>query len=173
METLYDEFLAINKKLAERFQVVPTLFGSLGLQVRLRLESEKHASVDLNPDDIDILLPKQVMEERWDELFSLMENAGFTLVDLREHCFGRNDTRISFAAFDLDEFASIKSDDVPIVADAGTSFRLLTLRQYLSVYEIFIGFEHRKGKRGKDNAKIDLIRQALECDTRRNKNEQV
>lgn len=46
--TLYDEFISIAKSLNEKLDIVPVLYGSLGL--------EKATGVNFSPQDIDILV---------------------------------------------------------------------------------------------------------------------
>ncbi|MDR2360390.1 MAG: endonuclease III domain-containing protein [Oscillospiraceae bacterium] len=154
MTELYGEFVAICGKLTEKFNITPLLFGSLGLQRRLNL--------DLHPDDIDVLLPEKIMTERWQELLELAEQSGWALIDLREHCFEKNGARIAFAANDLKEYAGINTSETDTISDSGAEYQLLTLPQYLSVYEKSLTDDYRQGKKqGKDREKISLIRKAL------------
>jgi hypothetical protein len=150
----YTAFLEISKKLYEKFQVKPVLFGSLGLGIRL--------DIDLKPDDIDILLPPVFLEDKWETLIELMGNEGYSLFDLRERSFLRNGSLVSFASCDLDQALNIPIDEIPIMTDSGISYKLLTLAQYLAVYEHFLASDYRKNEKGsKDAEKIALIRQAL------------
>ena len=47
--TLYDEFIEIAKNLNAELNIIPVLYGSLGL--------EKVTGVEFSPQDIDILVP--------------------------------------------------------------------------------------------------------------------
>ena len=64
----YSEFLHIAKSINVQFNVLPLLFGSLGLERRL--------NVDLHADDIDILLPEYYLRDGWQALKRLLEELG-------------------------------------------------------------------------------------------------
>ncbi len=64
----YHEFLKIAAMLNKKLGCTPLLFGSLGLSRRL--------DADLLPDDIDVLLPREFLTDRWTELTALMHALG-------------------------------------------------------------------------------------------------
>jgi hypothetical protein len=117
--------------------------------------------MDLDPEDVDILMPRMFFQEKWERLLELMAKEGYTLFDLREHSFLRNGSIVAFAAYDLDELINISLEEVPIVSDSGINYKLLTLTQYLAVYERFMKDGYRKNTKGRQDAeKIALIKQA-------------
>ena len=65
------EFIHIARLMNKQLNIVPLLFGSLGLEQRL--------SRDLNADDIDVLIPGIFLNERWGSIVTLMNDAGYTL----------------------------------------------------------------------------------------------
>ncbi len=74
-----EKFLHIAKYLDEKLNVVPLLFGSLGLEQRL--------GTDLNADDIDLLIPEIFLYDRWGSIVRIMEENGYSIYDAHEHAF--------------------------------------------------------------------------------------
>ena len=66
---LYDEFIIIAKSLNKELDIIPVLYGSLGL--------EKVTGVKFSPQDIDILVPLTYLEEKWSLLKSAIEHLGY------------------------------------------------------------------------------------------------
>lgn len=153
---MYTHFLQIAGLLGEQLSVYPLLYGSLGLEKRL--------SVDLNADDIDVLIPEKYITSEWNKLISVMNTAGYRLVDEHEHEFTDGDVTVAYAALEsLTPFAGIDRSSIPVVRDGEISFLLLDLPDYLKVYEASSNDGYRKNVKNKqDNVKISLIRQALE-----------
>ncbi|WP_213167748.1 hypothetical protein [Alkalicella caledoniensis] len=89
MRKLYNEFLSIATELNKRFDIVPVLYGSLGLQVV--------TGVEFHPQDIDILVPKEYVAEKWELLLEVIEEMGYTLIDLNEHEFEKDGIKAAFA----------------------------------------------------------------------------
>ncbi len=80
-----EKFLHIAKYLDKKLNVVPLLFGSLGLEQRL--------GTYLNADDIDVLIPEIFLYDRWDSIVRIMEENGYALYDAHEHAFEENGVR--------------------------------------------------------------------------------
>lgn len=148
---LFETFLFVAKRLNIDFRIKPLLYGSLGL--------ERVTKIYLNPKDIDILIPQQLIEDRWEDLKSLMNELGYVLVDLREHQFSNHDVNIAFAKIEeLKEFAGIEVDDIQSIIENETEYKLLNLNQYLLVYRKSSIDGYRKVKKNnKDYEKIKLI----------------
>ncbi len=151
----YLEFLHIARKLNDRLQVTPLLFGSLGLEKRL--------NVSLNADDIDVLIPERFIKEEWSKLMALMEDEGYCLIDHEEHEFEKNDVHIAFADIEgLEPFAGVHISDIPVITESGTRYYLLELEEYLKVYTASSKDGYRKDVKNKqDQAKIDLIENTI------------
>ena len=151
----YNEFLKIANVLNTRLACTPLLFGSLGLSQRL--------GTDLYPDDIDILLPREFLTDRWTELVALMHSLGYGLYDLHEHAFERQGLSAAFAELDgLADFAGVNPAEIPTITDGVIRYRLLTLADYRKVYEASSKDGYRRDKKMKnDQAKLDLIDAAL------------
>lgn len=81
---LYEEFICISGLLNQQLDIVPVLYGSLGLG--------KVTNIDFSPQDIDILVPLTYLEEKWEFLQHTMEQLGYRMVNLQEHEFIKNDT---------------------------------------------------------------------------------
>ena len=91
--------------LADKFDIVPLLYGSLGLE---------YLTGDiLGADDIDILLPRGFITDRWQEFKAVLEEHGYVLVDEHEHTFMRDDVAYSYSDIeDLKAFAGINTEDI-------------------------------------------------------------
>lgn len=149
------EFLQIAAALNERLQIVPLLFGSLGLEQRL------HA--DLHADDIDVLIPEAFLNEEWDRLVSVMNEQGYALYDLHEHAFEKAGLSVAFASIEsLAPFAGVDVGKIPVVEETGVRYYLLDLQDYLKVYTESAKDGYRKDKKHKeDGEKVELIKKAL------------
>ncbi len=149
----YELFLINAKLLFKEFGVKPLLYGSLGLEVLLQK--------DLLSDDIDILIPNAVLCDKWEYFKTFMESNGFTLIDLHEHTFIKDNVKYSYACIDgLNDYAGIDSI-------CESEYHLsLTLYDFLKVYEASLKDGYRQDKKNKkDSEKIDIIKKALQEDT--------
>ena len=153
----HEAFLHIAGLLNANLQIIPLLFGSLGLKKRLHM--------DLHADDIDILLPGSFLTVGWDKLVSLMAADGYTLFDAEEHAFKKAGLCAAFADIEgLTPFAGIDLQQIPLLTENGVRYYLLTLADYLKVYEASAKDGYRKNiKHKQDQQKIDLIKKALSC----------
>ena len=148
-------FYPIAKKLNDVFGIEPLLYGSLGLQLLVEQQ------VDV--DDIDVLIPYELLDGKWERLQALMHGEGYTMVDLHEHTFAKGEISISFAKIDdLEEYASISLCDAAMIQQHDARFMLLTLPQYLKVYTESSKDSYRKDKNNaKDFKRIEMIQNIL------------
>lgn len=124
----FDLFLENARLLSDKLGIVPLLYGSLGL--------EYLTSDDLDADDIDILVPRVFIIERWQEFKEVLEEQGYALVDACEHTFVRDGVAYSYADIeDLESFAGIRIADIEVREADGVRFLLLSLEQYFAVYQ--------------------------------------
>ena len=151
------EFLRIAGELNKKLGITPLLFGSLGLEQRL--------CTNMNADDIDILIPEIYLNGKWDSIVALMNADGYALYDLHEHAFEKSGTSIAFASIEsLTPFAGVDVAHIPVVEEAGVRYYLLGLEDYLKVYTASSKDGYRKNTKNKnDEAKIELIKEALGC----------
>lgn len=149
--TKFSVFLNLAEQLNRELETVPLLYGSLGLEQRLRM--------DLHADDIDILVPEIWLQERWGDLAELMERQGYRLYDLHEHAFCKDGISVAFAALEsLWEFAGIEIEKIPRILYNEICYLLLDLDDYRRVYMASSRDGYRKDKKNKDDsAKIVLI----------------
>ena len=149
------EFLNIAGSFNEKFNMVPLLFGSLGLEQRLQL--------DLKADDIDMLIPETFLGEKWDSIVSLMHYNGYELYDLHEHAFEKNGLSVAFAPIEsLTPFAGVDTGNIPLMEEEGVRYLLLELGDYLKVYTASAKDGYRKNVKNKqDEEKIRLINEAI------------
>lgn len=151
-----NEFLHIAKAL-NKLGITPLLYGSTGLEQRL--------CTSLNADDIDILIPKIYLKEKW---FIIIENTmndiGYSLYDMHEHAFEKCGTSAAFASLEeLSVFADVDIENIPMINENGISYHLLELNDYLKVYTASSKDGYRRDTKNKnDNEKIQLIKKALD-----------
>ena len=151
----FNLFLENARLLSEKFGIVPLLYGSLGLE---------YLTGDiLGVDDIDILIPRVFITERWQEFKSFLEVQGYILADEHEHTFVRDGVAYSYADIeDLESFAGIRAEDIETREVNGVRFLLLSLEQYLTVYKRSSMDGYRVNVRQKKDAdKIKFIESKL------------
>ena len=157
--TKFNCFLQNAEMLNDKFNIVPLLYGSLGLEVL--------TNSSLNADDIDILIPQVfVTGDRWTEFKLFLESEEYELIDEHEHTFRKDGVDYSYACIEgLKEFADIDISDIEIRNISGTEFMLLSLEQYLKVYQKSSLDGYRINvKEKQDNQKIEFITQQMICE---------
>ncbi|MBR3801870.1 MAG: hypothetical protein IKK37_00300 [Clostridia bacterium] len=155
----FDCFLQNAKMLNDKFNIVTLLYGSLGLEVL--------TNSSLNSDDIDILIPQVfVTGDKWKDFKLLLESYGYTLIDEHEHTFHKDGVDYSYASIEgLKEFADIDICDIEIRNISGNKFMLLSLEQYLKVYQKSSLDGYRMNvKEKQDNRKINFIKHQMNCE---------
>ena len=151
----FNLFLEKARLLSDKFGIVPLLYGSLGLE---------YLTGDiLGADDIDILVPRVFITDRWQEFKAVLEEHGYVLVDEHEHTFIRDSVAYSYADIeDLESFAGIRMKDIEMREADGVRFWLLSLEQYLAVYKKSSKDGYRVNVRQKKDAdKIRFIESKL------------
>ena len=151
----FNLFLENARLLSDKFGIVPLLYGSLGLE---------YLTGDvLGADDIDILIPRVFITDRWYEFKALLEAQGYVLVDEHEHTFVRDGVAYSYADIeDLEPFAGINTETIEMHEVDGVRFMLLSLEQYLVVYQKSSKDGYRVNVRQKKDAdKIRFIESKL------------
>ena len=151
----FNLFLENARFLSDKFGIVPLLYGSLGL--------EYLTGDALGADDIDILVPRVFITDRWQEFKAVLEEHRYVLVDEHEHTFARDGAAYSYADIeDLESFAGIRMKDIEMREADGVSFLLLSLEQYLAVYRQSSKDGYRVNVRQKKDAvKIRFIESKL------------
>lgn len=149
------EFLSVAEQLNKELHIVPLLYGSLGLDQRLQ--------TDLGVEDIDILIPEVYLNEKWEQLATLMEGNGYVLYDLHEHAFEKARISVAFASIEeLAPFAGVDLTETPVIEESSVHYFLLSLQDYLKVYTASAKDGYRKNNKHKqDEQKIRLIQRAL------------
>ena len=151
----FNLFLENARFLSDKFDIVPLLYGSLGLEC---LTGDA-----LGADDIDILVPRVFITDRWHEFKTLLEAQGYVLLYVHEHTFARDGVAYSYADIeDLESFAGINTEDIELHETDGVRFLLLSLEQYLAVYKQSSKDGYRVNVRQKKDAdKIRFIESKL------------
>lgn len=125
--SLYEEFINIAKTLNKELEIIPVLYGSLGL--------EKATGLDFSPQDIDLLVPLTYLEEKWQSLKYVIEQSGYQLVNLHEHEFRKDRIKIGIAYVeDLKPFADVDHNSLKVVEGHGAVYYSLTVSDFLKVY---------------------------------------
>ncbi|MBY4604031.1 MULTISPECIES: hypothetical protein [Bacillus] len=153
---LYNEFINIAKTLNKELDIIPLLYGSLGL--------EKVTGLDFSPEDIDILIPLIFLGEKWEKLKKLMELQGYKMVNLHEHEFRKANTKLGIAYIeDLKPFADVDYNSLEVFEDGGAKYHLLTIEDYLKVYnKSFLDGYRRTKKNHKDQSKINILKKLIQ-----------
>jgi hypothetical protein len=145
----------VTEKLNSKFDIIPLLYGSLGLELT--------ADVELEPQDIDVLIPLEFLNKRWAEFKKVIEELGYHLVDIREHEFCKGEYKMAFSFIeDLEEFAGINMDEIEVMTQGNARYKLLNIAQYYKVYEQSIKDGYRVNTRNKkDSEKLAIIKRIL------------
>ena len=151
----FNLFIENARLLSDMFNIVPLLYGSLGL--------EYLTGDALGSDDIDILVPRVFITNHWQEFKAVLEDHGYVLVDEQEHTFVRDGVAYSYADIeDLEYFAGINTEAIEMREVDGVRFLLLSLEQYLAVYKQSSKDGYRVNVRQKKDAdKIRFIESKL------------
>lgn len=149
-------FFENTQLLYDCFGITPLLYGSLGLEFL--------TGVNLNADDIDILIPQVYIKEKWEEFKDALQKNGYELIDEHEHTFCKDGVCYSYASIEeLYSFAGILLYQIEVKTIDGISFRLLSLEQYLTVYQKSSKDGYRVNVRNKkDKEKIKFIVKEIE-----------
>ena len=151
----FNLFIENARLLSDKFKIVPLLYGSLGLELL--------TGDILGADDIDVLVPRVFITNRWQEFKAVLEERGYVLADEHEHTFARDGVAYSYADIeDLESFAGINTEDIEMHETEGVHFLLLSLEQYLAVYRQSSKDRYRVNVRQKKDAdKIRFIESKL------------
>lgn len=152
----FDTFLEVSRLLNKKLDIIPVLYGSLGLNRAIG----EFGGVN----DADVLIPDPFINERWSETFDLMKSVGFELKDLKEHEFTKNGNIIAFAGeSDLSKLTGVRGEDLNTVEVNGAKFKELSPEQYLVLYQALSQDSYRQKQKGEaDKKRIILIQEYLE-----------
>ena len=163
MNSLFDEFRTICSHL-NQVGITPTLMGSLGFEYR--------SNEDWEPSDIDIPVsgdprgweaPDHLRIYDWDKIMKVMNHLGYTLVDIHEHEFQKDDVSVEFGSIDsLPDFAGVSKSDIELIHLEDITFRVPSLEQYFSIYKASSQDSYRNDhNNNKDFKKIDWLERHL------------
>ncbi|WP_047985837.1 hypothetical protein [Ornithinibacillus californiensis] len=159
----YDEFINIAKKLNE-MEIIPLLMGSVGLElVTEKSWGAQDLDIHIPGDERGWEVPPELSIHNWDDIVSIMNDMGYTLIDLHEHEFSKNGLSVEFGIMDtLPSFAGVPLEDLVIHEKDGAKYYLLSVEQYLSVYEASSKDSYRAdNNNNKDVKKIEYLRSLL------------
>lgn len=97
-----------------------------------------------------------------------MEQLDYTLVDVHEHEFIKEDRKVGFAFIeDLVEFADVDYKSLQVFEDSGAKYYLLTILDYLKVYNKSLRDGYRRTKNNsKDLKKLEVLNKLVHDQTR-------
>jgi hypothetical protein len=148
----FDIFLEVAEKLNKSFSVKPILYGSLGLSVLLE--------ENIRVNDIDVLVPTELITSKWENFKDVMKECGFELKNLKEHEFVRNGEIMAFASDEALGDVDLTANDLIERIERGIVFKGLTPEQYLKVYQYTLHDGYRLTKHS-DQEKIGLLEEYL------------
>lgn len=115
------------KLLNQKLSIIPLIYGSSGL--------EYITGESLDACDIDILIPEVFINDRWNELKKVLDDAGYVLTDEHEHTFKKEGIDYSYASLEeLKPFAGISPFELEEKEKEDARFLVLSLEQYKKVY---------------------------------------
>ena len=151
-----NRFREIVTALNRQYRIVPVLYGSLGLSRLMPGE--------ITVNDIDILVPDEYLENRWDELRDTVKALGYTLMSVTDRQFERTGQQVQFAPIsDLDDI-DLELKDLVITEEKHACYYELDLEQYRAVYEFCLADDERTDKE-KDTAMLHMIDRHRETDS--------
>jgi len=110
-------------------------------------------------------VPLTYLEEEWQLLQYTMEQLGYRLVNLKEHEFVKNDIIIGFAfTEDLLVFADVDYKNLNVFENNGSEYYLLTISDYLKVYNKSLQDGYRRTKNNsKDLKKVKILNSIIQA----------
>ncbi|GAA0596565.1 hypothetical protein GCM10009001_10870 [Virgibacillus siamensis] len=156
----FSEFLKIARRLNE-IQITPLLMGSVGLEI---VTGENWDAQDLDihvpGDERGWKAPAEKAISEWNCVVAIMNSLKYRLVDLHEHQFIKSGLSVEFGIIDtLPSFAGVLLEDLEIHKKKDVNFYLLTLNQYLHVYEASFKDSYRaENNNYKDFHKIEYLK---------------
>lgn len=159
----FAEFIKIAKELND-IDITPLLMGSVGLEV---ITGE-----DWDAQDIDVHVPgdkrgwevpPELNIHNWIDIVKTMNSLGYTLIDLHEHEFTKEELSVEFGIIDtLPDFAGVKLEDLEVHQKGDVKYYLLNPEQYLCVYKSSSRDSYRADKNNnKDLRKIDFLKSII------------
>ena len=151
-----DYFYSVCKVLNE-MDIVPILYGSVGLEFILQ--------TNLNSDDIDLLISKEYLTDKWTDFMKIMkEKLNLDMVDEHEHTFLNNEMKVAFANYEeLDEYIGFGYKNVTTFFNEDIKFKVLNAKQYLKIYNKSKEDGYRANKKNNaDLKKIEIISSYLD-----------
>ncbi len=157
----FEVFLKVAEELNRSLDIIPILYGSLGLYKIIGEYGECN--------DIDILVPDEFVNGKWNELINLMKKTGFELKDEYEHKFICDSEIVAFGKQDdLTKRIGLDPDNLKVSKVGGAKFKELSVEDYLFAYKLILRDSSRQEKKGKaDQEKIAMIQKYLRAKNRR------
>ncbi|MGN0523661.1 MAG: HD domain-containing protein [Eubacterium sp.] len=130
----YIAFTDVARLINIRLEEIPILYGSLGVEIRVKK--------DMKCQDINVLLSKEIISERWNDLVDIMSTAGFVLKNRDRHIFDREGIEFTFTNKDeFNHYSGIDIDAFEKINDFA-EYYLPKVSDFLALY----GFENKDNK---------------------------
>ena len=128
----------------------PILYGSQGVSLYIGQFKEF--------GDVDLLVPDEWVQKRWQELISVMGALGYSMVNEHEHEFEDEEkSTVGFAGESIlirDGISIPESQDIIWTTVSGASVRTLSAKAFRRVYRFSVHDGYRIETRGKKDAEI-------------------
>ena len=157
----FNVFLQIAKEL-NAINIIPLLMGSVGLEiVTNRNWDASDLDIHVSGDSRGWGAPAETALHNWKGIMSIMEHLGYELIDLHEHEFTKDHLSVEFGIIDtLPDFAGIQIDELQLHSTDGIHYYLLTIEQYLAVYQASSKDSYRaENNNYKDLEKISYLKE--------------
>lgn len=144
------------KEVLDKNGIDSILYGSLGVSVYLGNFKEF--------DDVDLLINKNFIGERWPELKEIMTEENFSVLDEKEHKFINSEgVKIAFAGNNVLERDKVCTLDTGVVEieRGGKKIKTITKEAFINAYLFSSNDGYRKEKRGRSDLDIvDALRKS-------------
>ena len=163
LEDKLNEFLNIAKKLNDK-NIVPLLMGSLGLEfVTHKNWNSRDIDIHIKGDPRGWKAPDDERIDDWESIELLMEELGYTLIDLHEHEFNKDNFFVEYGVIDtLPSFANVSLKELERNKIKGVEFYTPSMEGFLKIYLASSKDGYRAGNNNnKDFEKIEYLKEQL------------
>lgn len=159
MNNKMDEFLKITEKLNQS-QIIPLLMGSLGLEFVTKMDwNARDIDIHVSGDSRGWEAPDSERIYQWSDIFEIMKELGYKLIDIHEHEFEKDNFSIEYGVKDtLYNFAEVGQDELVFQKIGNVAFYTPTLEAFLKIYLASSKDSYRaNNNNNKDFQKIEYL----------------
>ncbi len=138
------EFLLELLNILKELKIKPVLYGSYGVSQYLGDFKEF--------EEVDLLVPDEFMNNRWNEFKTFIQSKGFSLIDEKEHEFGKDGKRVGFASVYVLVRDKIIENVSKLIQYKKCDALTLSPEDFLKAYQFSVKDGYRIEKRGKNQS---------------------